>query len=72
MRVITRPHSAGEVPLAAFLGAHPEFTLEPPPVAGGVVWGPFLDEDGRFRSWPHRHDADAFFAVRMVRRAGVV
>ena len=43
--------------------------------AGGVVSGgdvpdavrPFMDDDGFFRSWPHRHGTDGFFAARLTR-----
>ena len=28
---------------------------------------PFIDDDGFFRSWPHRHGTDGFFAARLTR-----
>ncbi|MGH7655038.1 MAG: 16S rRNA (cytosine(967)-C(5))-methyltransferase RsmB [Gemmatimonadaceae bacterium] len=49
-----------------FLGAHPEFTLEPPP--DGTVPPAVLDA-GRLRVLPHRHGADGAFAARMRRGA---
>ena len=45
----------GEAQIARVLAAHPDFAVD----------GAFL------RTWPHRHDADAFFAARLVRRAGL-
>ncbi|MCZ7620541.1 MAG: 16S rRNA (cytosine(967)-C(5))-methyltransferase RsmB [Myxococcota bacterium] len=29
---------------------------------------PLLDDDGTLRTWPHRHDSDGFFAVRLEHR----
>jgi 16S rRNA (cytosine967-C5)-methyltransferase len=34
----------------------------------GVAWASITDPAGFVRTWPHRHEADAFFAVRL--RAG--
>ncbi|HVU50597.1 MAG TPA: methyltransferase domain-containing protein, partial [Polyangia bacterium] len=53
--------------VAAFLGAHPEFRLEPPPPSERVPWARLTDAAGCVRTWPHRDDADAFFAARLVR-----
>ena len=55
------------IKLERFLAAFPDFTPEPPPAENGVDLAPFLD-GAVFRSFPHRHDTDAFFAVRLVRR----
>jgi 16S rRNA (cytosine967-C5)-methyltransferase len=57
--------------VAAFLGGHPGFRLEPPMSAragGRVPWATLTDASGAVRTWPQRDDADAFFAVRL--RAG--
>lgn len=50
----------------AFLDAHKEFTLEPPPV--GTVPATVLDA-GRLRVLPHTHGADGAFAARLRRSA---
>lgn len=49
-----------------FLGAHGDFRIEPP---AEPHLRPLADARGFVRTWPHRHDADAFFAARL-RRAG--
>ena len=55
--------------MAAFLGAHPQFAIEPPSAAGGrVPWAALADASGGVRTWPQRDDADAFFAVRLRAR----
>lgn len=54
-------------PVDAFLAAHPDFTLEPPPA--GVVPHVLLD-GGRLRVLPQRHGTDGAFAARLRRRAG--
>ena len=42
--------------------------LAPPPTTPGVDWTPVTAaRPGLLRTWPHRHDADAFFAARLVR-----
>ena len=67
--VCTFTDEEGPAQIAAFLAAHPEYSVEPPPATPGVDFSPFLDAKGHFTSWPHRHDADAFFAVRLRRRS---
>jgi len=54
-----------DAPVDAFLAAHPEFTLEPPPA--GTVPDAVLDA-GRLRVLPHAHGADGAFAARLRRR----
>ncbi len=51
--------------VAAFLTAHPRFVREP---IGGLAPAEVLTSDGGLRTWPHRHDLDAFFAVRLRAR----
>jgi len=52
--------------VAAFLRAHPRFTIENPAAAGGrVPWARLADAAGAVRTWPHRDGADGFFAVRL-------
>ena len=54
--------------VAAFLAGPPaSFALEPPAPAGRVPWARLVDAAGFVRTWPHRDDADAFFAARLVR-----
>jgi 16S rRNA (cytosine967-C5)-methyltransferase len=55
--------------VAAFLRAHPEFRVEPPSDSSRVPWSRLTDASGFVRTWPHRDDADAFFAARLVRLA---
>jgi 16S rRNA (cytosine967-C5)-methyltransferase len=50
----------------AFLGAHPEFAVDPP---AGFPLAP--DPEGFVRCLPHRHGTDGFTAIRLRRRGGV-
>ena len=51
-----------EAVVAAFVGAHPDFTRDPP------TDFPFpLDAEGTLRCLPHRHGTDGFIAVRLRR-----
>ncbi|MBL8627248.1 MAG: 16S rRNA (cytosine(967)-C(5))-methyltransferase RsmB [Myxococcales bacterium] len=59
--VCTITAAEGPAQLAAFLARHPGFSLEAPPLPAAVVDG------GAARTWPHRHDADGFFAARLRR-----
>jgi 16S rRNA (cytosine967-C5)-methyltransferase len=58
-----------EAVVSAFLGRHPELRVESPagspPAGSAVPWASLTDASGFVRTWPHRHDADAFFAVRL-------
>jgi 16S rRNA (cytosine967-C5)-methyltransferase len=51
--VCTMTAEEGPAQIAAFVAAHPEFHLDGPPLT----------------TWPHRDDADAFFAQRLRRQA---
>jgi 16S rRNA (cytosine967-C5)-methyltransferase len=53
--------------IEAFLAAHPEFRLEPPPE--GAVPSAVLDA-GRLRVLPQRHGVDGAFAARLRRIGG--
>lgn len=53
-----------------FLEAHPEFRLDDPRADLPEPARPLVGEDGVFRTFPHRHDLEGFFAVRFRRRAG--
>lgn len=49
-----------------FLTAHPEFMPCDLHQSVPVAWHPLLDDQGRLRTFPHRHGGmDAFFAVRL-------
>lgn len=56
-----------EAVIEAFLRSHPMFRIEQgdPGVAPGVPWAALTDAGGYVRTWPQRHEADAFFAVRL-------
>lgn len=61
--------------IEGFLASHPDFHIESPLAtpapsdAGGhnsaIPWDILTDGKGFVRTWPHRHDSDAFFAVRL-------
>lgn len=61
----------GPLQLADFLHQHPEFVPLPPApgFAAGAGVSPLVDESGALRTWPHRHEADGFYALRLRRRA---
>ncbi len=50
----------------ALLAAHPELRLEWNLASAGPA-AAALGADGFFRTLPHRHGCDAFFAARLVR-----
>jgi 16S rRNA (cytosine967-C5)-methyltransferase len=52
-----------------FLAGDPRFELADPAAAAPGLSGSLL-ADRRLRTYPHRDDADAFFAVRLVRTEG--
>jgi len=51
--------------VGAFLAAHDRFVLDP---IGALAPADLVTRDGALRTWPHRHDLDAFFAVRLRAR----
>jgi len=53
--------------LDAFLERHDDCRLAGPDELPECV-RPWLDERGLLRTWPHRHDADGFFAARIIKR----
>jgi 16S rRNA (cytosine967-C5)-methyltransferase len=55
----------GPAQIAGFLARHPGFAIEAPT---GPRWDGLVDGQGAVRLWPHRHRADGFYAVRMIRR----
>ncbi len=61
--VCTFTDEEGPAQIDRFLAAHADFALAPPSDVGVDA----RDARGFLRTWPHRHDADAFFAARLVR-----
>jgi 16S rRNA (cytosine967-C5)-methyltransferase len=60
----------GEDLVAAFLGDHPEFALEDPRghPGRGAEFPALITPEGFFRTWPHEHELDSFFAAVLRRR----
>jgi 16S rRNA (cytosine967-C5)-methyltransferase len=54
--------------VTAFLSAHPGFERVPRDALPASL-RPLCDDDGTLRTFPHRHDIDGFFAVRLRRKA---
>ncbi|HEY3356894.1 MAG TPA: 16S rRNA (cytosine(967)-C(5))-methyltransferase RsmB, partial [Polyangia bacterium] len=63
--VCTLTREEGEGQVRAFLGRHPELVPEPPE---DPALRALCDEAGLLRTYPHRHDADAFVAARLRKR----
>ncbi len=61
--VCTITEAEGPAQIAAFCARHPAFTLVTPALPPAVCVGAHV------RTWPHRHDADGFFAARLMRGA---
>ncbi len=59
--VCTFTDEEGPRQIAAFLQRHPEFSME----RLTESFAGLGDESGAIRTWPHRHDADAFYLVRL-------
>jgi 16S rRNA (cytosine967-C5)-methyltransferase len=53
----------------SFLSAHGEFVLDDPRPSLPAAARELIDAKGFFRSFPHRHGLDGFFAARLKRRA---
>jgi 16S rRNA C967 or C1407 C5-methylase (RsmB/RsmF family) len=53
--------------VSAFLAEAPHFARTRPDDAPDEV-RPLVGPDGCLRSFPHRHDADGFFAARLEHR----
>jgi 16S rRNA (cytosine967-C5)-methyltransferase len=61
--VCTITRAEGPDQIVDFLAAHPGFVAQPPSLPAAVVVCDSL------RTWPHRHDADGFFAIALTRRS---
>lgn len=55
--------------IAAFLKAHPGFTVEPATAKLPAEAARFATPEGYFQSYPHRDGTDGFFAARLRRTA---
>ena len=64
----------GEDLVAAFLGDHAEFGLEDPrdDRGRGATFPALFTPEGFFRTWPHAHGLDSFFAAVLRRRRYLV
>lgn len=51
-----------------FLERHPEFTLDKPPQAMLELNPPLFSPEGYFRTFPHKHNMDGFFAARFLKK----
>ncbi|MEM9490151.1 MAG: 16S rRNA (cytosine(967)-C(5))-methyltransferase RsmB [Myxococcota bacterium] len=67
--VCTFTAEEGARQLAAFLDRHSDFALSAPQDES-FTDRQLCPEPGVLTTWPHRHQADAFFAARLVRRTG--
>jgi 16S rRNA (cytosine967-C5)-methyltransferase len=54
--------------IASFLAQHPRFVRESAAPQLPARAASLVSADGALRTWPHRHDLDAFFAVRLRAR----
>jgi len=54
--------------IASFLAEHPRFARESAAAHLPARAAALASADGALRTWPHRHDLDAFFAVRLRAR----
>ena len=54
--------------VAGFLADHPDFLPADRATVCGAIPGDVVDEAGHLRTFPHRHDLEAFFGALLVRR----
>jgi 16S rRNA C967 or C1407 C5-methylase (RsmB/RsmF family) len=67
--VCTFTDAEGPAQIHDLLAAHHELEHVPPEPDPAVDWGAIETGGHQVRTWPHRHDADAFFAARLRRRS---
>ncbi len=66
--VCTYLDEEGPGQIASFLSEVKEFEVLPPEPRDGPMWAGLVDPTGAVRTWPHRDDADGFYAIRLRRR----
>jgi 16S rRNA (cytosine967-C5)-methyltransferase len=57
----------GRAQVAAFLARHPEYSRSPGKAALPFAPDDAFDDDGALRLKTYKHEADAFYAARLVR-----
>jgi len=67
--VCTFSEEEGPGQIQTFLANHPEFEQSNPLAGKKAPWHAMLDSEGALASWPDVHNADAFYAVRMQKKA---
>lgn len=67
--VCTFSREEGSKQVERFLERHPDYQRAKPTLPEGFDWSSYLDAEGQLVTWPHLHDADAFFAARLERTA---
>ncbi len=65
--VCTFTEAEGPAQARSFLERHPD--MKPSPVESELL-RPLVDREGWIRTWPHRHDMDAFFMARFEKIGG--
>lgn len=65
--VCTFSREEGSKQVERFLERHQNYRRARPTRPEGFDWSSYLDEEGQLVTWPHTHDADAFFAARLER-----
>lgn len=66
--VCTFTEAEGPAQIRSLLRDVAELEAAPPEPDPAVDWSAVVSTDGAVRTWPHRHGADAFFAMRLRRR----
>lgn len=56
-----------DIVVKTFLERHPEFTLDKPPQAMMELNASLFTPEGYFRTFPHKHNMDGFFAARFLK-----
>ncbi|MBD2310351.1 16S rRNA (cytosine(967)-C(5))-methyltransferase [Desertifilum sp. FACHB-1129] len=62
----TLHRAENESAIAAFLDAHPDWSILPPAADSAIA--PFASAEGWIKLWPHRHHMDGFFMVQLAKK----